>query len=140
MLRAPWWGLRTSCRHFSTRQGAQEVLVRDWIRSSLYQQKTGYFQQDVINTLPEPLAFKSMVAESDYRKAVAKVRDCSAFIRLKKKHVQHWQISRCDVVLQAYEDKPLAWMTPAETFAPHYSNAIGAYILSKHRRRGGARR
>jgi hypothetical protein len=75
-----WWGLRTSYRNFSTRQIAQEVLVRDWIRSSLYQTNTGYFH---------PLAFKGMVGESDYRKAVAKVRYCSAFIKLKRKHVQH---------------------------------------------------
>jgi hypothetical protein len=79
-----WWGLRTSYRNFSTRQIAQEVLVRDWIRSSLYQTNTGYFHQDVINTLPQPLAFKGMVGESDYRKAVAKVRYCSAFIKLKE--------------------------------------------------------
>jgi hypothetical protein len=84
MLRAPWWGLRTSYRHFSAKQKVHEVLVRDWIRSSLYQSKTGYFHQDVINTLPQPLAFKGMVGESDYRKAVAKVRCYCAFNKLKR--------------------------------------------------------
>lgn len=29
---------------------------------------------------------------------------------------------------QAYESKPSAWMTPVETFSPHYSHALARYI------------
>jgi hypothetical protein len=41
---------------------------------------------------------------------------------------------------QAHASSPLAPLTPVEAFAPHYSYALGAYILAQHKlrqRQGG---
>ncbi|CAM9758066.1 unnamed protein product, partial [Hapterophycus canaliculatus] len=77
------------------------LLTRDFIAKSLYNQENGYFStKDVINDLPGPLEFGSMMGELHYRLDVKK----------------------------AYESKLSAWMTPVETFSPHFSNALAKYI------------
>lgn len=51
------------------------LLTRDFIAKSLYNQDTGYFStKDVINDLPGPLEFGSMMGELHYRLDVKKVR------------------------------------------------------------------
>lgn len=51
------------------------MLTRDFIARSLYNQDTGYFStRDVINHLPGPLDFGSMLGEWHYRTAVKKVQ------------------------------------------------------------------
>lgn len=50
------------------------LLTRDFIAKSLYNQDTGYFStKDVINDLPGPLEFGSMMGELHYRLDVKKV-------------------------------------------------------------------
>ena len=50
------------------------LLTRDFIAKSLYNQDTGYFStKDVINDLPGPLEFGSMMGEPHYRLDVKKV-------------------------------------------------------------------
>lgn len=52
------------------------LLTRDFIAKSLYNQDTGYFStKDVINDLPGPLEFGSMMGELHYRLDVKKVRN-----------------------------------------------------------------
>lgn len=49
-------------------------MTRDFIAKSLYNQDTGYFStKDVINDLPGPLEFGSMMGELHYRLDVKKV-------------------------------------------------------------------
>lgn len=49
------------------------LLTRDFIAKSLYNQDTGYFStKDVINDLPGPLEFGSMLGELHYRMDVKK--------------------------------------------------------------------
>ncbi|CAN0114883.1 unnamed protein product, partial [Phaeothamnion confervicola] len=96
-------------RSFTSRASGVAILTRDFIREALYNPKSGYFaSHDVINTWDEPLQFNSMFGERDYR------------MHLKK----------------AYDAKPAAWMTPAEIFAPFYSETIASYILEQARRHG----
>lgn len=53
------------------------LLTRDFIAKSLYNQGTGYFStKDVINDLPGPLEFGSMLGELHYRMEVKKASDC----------------------------------------------------------------
>lgn len=50
------------------------LLTRDFIAKSLYNQDTGYFStKDVINDMPGPLEFGSMMGELHYRLDVKKV-------------------------------------------------------------------
>lgn len=52
---------------------ASALLTRDFIAKSLYNQDTGYFStKDVINDLPGPLEFGSMLGELHYRMDVKK--------------------------------------------------------------------
>lgn len=54
-------------------------MTRDFIAKSLYNQDTGYFStKDVINDLPGPLEFGSMMGELHYRLDVKKVIPVSA--------------------------------------------------------------
>ena len=56
-----------------TRALASALLTRDFIAKSLYNQDTGYFStKDVINDLPGPLEFGSMLGELHYRLDVKK--------------------------------------------------------------------
>lgn len=60
--------------HSSAAARQQELLTRDFIAKSLYNQDTGYFStKDVINDLPGPLEFGSMMGEPHYRLDVKKV-------------------------------------------------------------------
>lgn len=55
------------------------LLTRDFIAKSLYNQDNGYFStKDVINELPGPLEFRSMMGELHYRMDVKQVHatDC----------------------------------------------------------------
>jgi hypothetical protein len=88
-------------------------LAREYIGESLRL----YFERDVIASssggraaLPA-LNFPSLLGEADYRKQVAKL----------------------------YAAKPRSWLTPIETFRPHYSHAIARWLLASHRRRGQGR-
>ncbi|CAN0206093.1 unnamed protein product [Ectocarpus sp. 6 AP-2014] len=80
------------------------LLTRDFIAKSLYNQDNGYFAtKDVINDLPGPLEFRNMMGELHYRMDVKK----------------------------AYESKLSAWMTPVETFSPHFSHALATWMTKE---------
>lgn len=69
--RSPATKLHTSA---ASRQQQGGLLTRDFIAKSLYNQDTGYFStKDVINDLPGPLEFGSMMGELHYRLDVKKV-------------------------------------------------------------------
>ncbi|CAM9507492.1 unnamed protein product, partial [Choristocarpus tenellus] len=78
------------------------LLTRDFIAQSLYS-TDGYFTKEVIHDLNEPLDFRGMLGKWHYKLALKK----------------------------AYDSKPLAWMTPVEIFAPHFSNAVASYIAQE---------
>jgi hypothetical protein len=80
-------------------------MVRDFIGNSLYNPERGYFvRQDVIISPSEPIAFNAVWGKWEYEVEVAK----------------------------RYEDKPRAWMTPVEIFAPFFSQALARYMLIEH--------
>ncbi|EOD08819.1 hypothetical protein EMIHUDRAFT_217085 [Emiliania huxleyi CCMP1516] len=70
--------------------------------------RAGYFNQEVIATLDTPLDFRSLSCERQYRESLA-----------------------------AVYAKGKAWLTPVEIFRPHYAEAIGRSMLSRHRQAYG---
>jgi hypothetical protein len=71
---------------------------------------SGYFNKAVVARLAQPLDFRRMNGESEYRQVIAK----------------HYETSR------------RAWLTPVEIFQPHYAEAIGDSMLRRHRDTFGA--
>jgi hypothetical protein len=71
---------------------------------------SGYFNKAVIARLAQPLGFRRMSGEREYREVLAK----------------HYQTSR------------RAWLTPVEIFQPHYAEAVGDSMLRRHRDTFGA--
>jgi hypothetical protein len=83
-------------------------LTRDFIHQVLYAPGSGYFTRDIIQTSDKgagerDIDFTSLWGQWEYEQTVAKL----------------------------YAEKPDAWMTPVEIFAPYYSEAIARYILSE---------
>jgi len=71
---------------------------------------SSYFSKAVVGRLAQTLDFQKMGGNKDYRR-----------------------------VLHAhYADSSEAWLTPVEIFAPHYAEAIGRSMLSRHRATFGA--
>lgn len=61
----------------------RELLTRDFIAKSLYNQENGYFStKDVINDLPGPLEFGSMMGELHYRLDVKKVNERTSAVHV----------------------------------------------------------
>ena len=79
------------------------VLLRDFLERALYDRSSGYFSKEVIQS-GQALAFKSFASEKDYRLAVA----------------------------HQYAGAGKAWMTPVETFQPHYAEALARSMLQTH--------
>jgi hypothetical protein len=87
-------------------------LTRDFIHQVLYAPGSGYFTRDIIQTSDKGVGerdidFNSLWGQWEYEQTVAKL----------------------------YAEKPEAWMTPVEIFAPYYSEAIARYILSEVRKK-----
>ena len=80
---------------------ANSILTREFIQDSLYHPSAGYFSKDIINSPSTALEFRGFLGEYHYKVALASL----------------------------YKDKPGAWMTPSEVFAPHYSRAVGKWIM-----------
>lgn len=79
------------------------VILRDFLERALYDRSSGYFSKQVIQSGRE-LAFRTFASEKDYRIAVAR----------------------------QYADAGRAWMTPVETFQPHYAEALARSMLRTH--------
>ena len=79
------------------------LLLRDFLERALYDRSSGYFSKEVIQS-GQALAFKTFAGEKDYRLAVA----------------------------QQYAAAGRAWMTPVETFQPHYAEALARSMLQTH--------
>ena len=79
------------------------LLLRDFLERALYDRSSGYFSKEVIQS-GQALAFKTFASEKDYRLAVA----------------------------QQYAAAGRAWMTPVETFQPHYAEALARSMLQTH--------
>lgn len=71
---------------------------------------SGYFNKAVVARLAQPLDFRRMSGESEYRQVLAK----------------------------HYETSQRAWLTPVEIFQPHYAEAVGHSMLRRHRDTFGA--
>ena len=79
------------------------LLLRDFLERALYDRSSGYFSKEVIQS-GQALAYKTFASEKDYRLAVA----------------------------QQYAAAGRAWMTPVETFQPHYAEALARSMLQTH--------
>ncbi|GBG30023.1 Protein arginine methyltransferase NDUFAF7-like, mitochondrial [Hondaea fermentalgiana] len=83
---------------------APGVLVRDFIKRSLYEQGKGYFSQvDCVYSPPEPVDFRALQGHFGYINELDKL----------------------------YKSRAESWLTPAEIFRPWYSRALGRYLLEK---------
>ena len=96
--------LRNLSRYKSS---SSSKLVRDHIKEVLYDEKDGYFMQDVIYSPTKEersyVNFNELGGVAEYR------------LMLK----------------EMYEKRGVAWMTPCEIFAPWYSYAIADYVLGE---------
>lgn len=87
------------------------VLVRDFIHRALYDAKVGYFAaRNVVGTLMSPLNFRSLLGRPEVEAKLAKS-------------------------LLSVEGNAEAWLTPAEVFAPYFSQAVASYIVKQFRAR-----
>ena len=83
--------------------GTRRLLLRDFLERALYDRSSGYFSKEVIQS-GQALAFNTFASEKDYRVAVAR----------------------------QYASAGRAWMTPVETFQPHYAEALARNMLHTH--------
>lgn len=98
----------TSRKHPAQSMG---VLVRDFIHRALYDAKIGYFAaRNVVGTLMSPLNFRSLLGRPEVEAKLAKS-------------------------LLSVEGNAEAWLTPAEVFAPYFSQAVASYIVKQFRAR-----
>ena len=82
------------------------VLLRDFIRESLYGRERGYFARATppVGEMRAPIAFRALAGADDYHRALA----------------------------GRYAALSSQWLTPVEVFKPHYANAIADYVLRRH--------
>ena len=86
-------------------QAKTQVLVREFIRESLYNPQTGYFTQtDCVSSPSEPIRFTELWGRWDYTLTLQNL----------------------------YATSKQAWSTPVEIFQPWYSYAIANYISTQH--------
>jgi len=93
------------------------VLVRDFIHKALYDAKIGYFAaRNVVGTLMSPLNFRSLLGRPEVE-------------------------AKLNLSMRSLEGNAEAWLTPAEVFAPYFSQAIVSYMVAsyrvKHKRKQG---
>ncbi|KAF8037704.1 hypothetical protein BT93_B0530 [Corymbia citriodora subsp. variegata] len=89
---------------FSTRiVGDEPVLVRDFIRSALYDPKHGYFSQrsGSVGVLESSIKFNKLEGRKDYIKQLDKI----------------------------YRQSDISWFTPVELFKPWYAHGIAEAIM-----------
>ncbi|XP_049932905.1 uncharacterized protein LOC116250809 isoform X2 [Nymphaea colorata] len=89
---------------FSTRiAGDTPVLVRDYIKSALYDPDHGYFSKrsGSVGLMPKSIKFNELEGRSDYLKLLDKL----------------------------YKENDIAWFTPVELFKPWYAHGIAEAIL-----------
>jgi len=80
------------------------MLVRDFIKRSLYAKAAGYFNRvDAVISPAEALDFRSFRGRYDYMVTLAKL----------------------------HEEQPEGWTTPVEIFKPHYSAAIAKFAMEQ---------
>ncbi|KAI8112143.1 hypothetical protein M9434_003467 [Picochlorum sp. BPE23] len=94
-----------SSRRLISTQTPRVVLLRDFIRASLYDPSHGYFCQNnaPIGSLEEPIEFDALEGKDEYYDAVA----------------------------QQYDTLGTHWLTPAEIFSPHIGHSIASYISDR---------
>lgn len=83
------------------------LLLREFIRQSLYHPTSGYFTRSphVVGQLPShPLPFKSFYLKNQYDMHVRKV----------------------------YDSLQVSWLTPSELFFPYYGHSVARFILDRH--------
>jgi len=82
------------------------VLLRDFLRSALYDKKDGYFSQTSVpvGTIAEPIAFTSLLGRDEYALTLN----------------------------FRYEKLAKQWLTPVEIFKPYYASAVAAYVLDRY--------
>mmetsp|Transcript_9816 Transcript_9816/g.19290 ORF Transcript_9816/g.19290 Transcript_9816/m.19290 type:complete len:471 (+) Transcript_9816:91-1503(+) len=81
---------------------ARGLLVRDFIKRSLYEQGQGYFSQvNCVYSPPEPVNFRALKGHYAYVAELDKL----------------------------YKSRAESWLTPAEIFRPWYSRALARYLL-----------
>jgi len=80
----------------------QPMLVRDFIRDSLYSTQYGYFNQTDCIYTPDEINFGALIGRADYMKKL------SSFYTATKD----------------------GWVTPVEIFKPYYAEAIARWVLS----------
>ncbi len=87
------------------------LLLRDFVQHALYNGSTGYFLSGapVVGGVAEPIAFHELRDEASYREAVS-------------------------AAYAAHPTAGRAWLTPVETFRPHYGAAIARSIVERHER------
>ena len=85
------------------RSARSSLLLRDYLQRALYEQSSGYFAKEVVRA-GQALPFRSFGGEKDYRMKLA----------------------------AEYAQAERAWLTPVETFQPHYAHAIARSIHQTH--------
>ena len=85
------------------RSARSSLLLRDYLQRALYEQSSGYFAKEVVRA-GQALPFGSFGGEKDYRMKLA----------------------------AEYAQAERAWLTPVETFQPHYAHAIARSIHQTH--------
>lgn len=81
------------------------LLCRDFIHNMLYNKANGYFAdevREVVHSPTNPIDFKNLWGKWEYKSTLQRL----------------------------YKEEKEAWLTPAEVFAPWYSQAIAKYMLS----------
>lgn len=111
-LAAPRARRALGCGRALSRTAADDIdgaglLLREYVERALYEPQHGYFTRDstaVVNTLAAPLDYAALRDEDEYRGAVG----------------------------SAYARGGTSWLTPVETFTPHYARAIARSVVERH--------
>ena len=95
-------------RRWCSGRGREEggtLLLREWVHEQLYSRGQGYFQRAggaTVGCFPSG-SFSHLAGEHGYRASLA----------------------------EAYASGSGAWLTPVETFSPHYARAVLRHVLSE---------
>lgn len=89
------------------------MLLREYVEQALYARGAGYFAaKKVVGGLRQPLQYKVLEDEADYRRAVRSGWETGEF--------------------------GSAWLTPSEMFTPFYGEAVARSIVERHKAMYGA--